>query len=49
MVSGAFMSAKDDPTCVHFTNEELEMAVKEAKRLNKKVMDHAHSTKGTLN
>ena len=33
LVSGAFMSSGDNPNCVHFSDEELEMALAEATRL----------------
>jgi len=43
LVSGAFMSSGDNPNCVHFSDEELEMALAEATRLDRPVMAHAHS------
>jgi imidazolonepropionase-like amidohydrolase len=46
LVTGAYMSTKDDPTKVHFSNEEMCMAVAEARRLGKHVMAHAHSAEG---
>lgn len=46
LVTGAFMSAKDNPRDVHFSKEELEMAVTEASRLGVPVMAHAHSAEG---
>lgn len=46
LVTGAFMSAKDNPRDVHFSPEELEMAVSEATRLSVPVMAHAHSAEG---
>jgi imidazolonepropionase-like amidohydrolase len=44
LVSGAFMSAGDDPRDVHVSPEELEAIVEEATRLKRPVMAHAHST-----
>ena len=46
LVTGAFMSAGDDPKDVHFSPEELEVAVAEATRLGVPVMAHAHSAEG---
>lgn len=46
LVTGAFMSARDNPRDVHFSAEEVEMAVKEAARLGVPVMAHAHSAEG---
>jgi len=46
LVTGAFMSAGDDPKDVHFSPEELEVAVAEANRLGVPVMAHAHSAEG---
>jgi imidazolonepropionase-like amidohydrolase len=46
LVTGAFMSAKDNPQDVHFSAEELQMAVSEADRLGVPVMAHAHSAEG---
>jgi imidazolonepropionase-like amidohydrolase len=46
LVTGAFMSAGDNPKDVHFAPEELKVAVEEAKRRNVPVMAHAHSTEG---
>ena len=46
MVTGAFMSAGDNPQNVHFSPEELEVAVAEATRLGVPVMAHAHSAEG---
>jgi imidazolonepropionase-like amidohydrolase len=43
LVTGAFMSAGDNPRDVHFSPEELEVAVTEASRLRVPVMAHAHS------
>jgi imidazolonepropionase-like amidohydrolase len=46
LVTGAFMSAGDNPKDVHFSPEELEVAVEEANRLGVPVMAHAHSAEG---
>jgi imidazolonepropionase-like amidohydrolase len=46
LVTGAFMTAKDNPKNVHFSPEELNMAVTEATRLGVPVMAHAHSAEG---
>ena len=46
LVTGAFMSANDDPRNVHFSEEELRVAVSEAGRLGVPVMAHAHSAEG---
>jgi imidazolonepropionase-like amidohydrolase len=46
MVTGAFMSAGDDPKDVHMSPEELAVAMDEAGRLGVPVMAHAHSTEG---
>ena len=43
LVTGAFMSANDNPRNVHFSEEEVRAAVKEAHRLDVPVMAHAHS------
>jgi imidazolonepropionase-like amidohydrolase len=43
LVSGAFMSAGDNPKQVHFSPEELRTAVEEAARFGVPVMAHAHS------
>jgi imidazolonepropionase-like amidohydrolase len=43
MVSGAFMSAKDNPRNMHYSPAELQVAVDEANRLGVYVMAHAHS------
>jgi len=48
MVTGAFMSAGDDPRDVHLSPEELAVAVDEARRLGVPVMAHAHSTEGII-
>jgi imidazolonepropionase-like amidohydrolase len=44
IVSGAFMSTKDDPTKTQLTFDEVRTAVEEATRLGKHVMAHAHAT-----
>jgi len=44
LVSGAFMSAGDHPEDVHFSEEEVRMAVEEAARHHVPVMAHAHAT-----
>ena len=46
LVTGAFMSAGDRPTDVHFSPEELRVAVEEANRHGVPVMAHAHATEG---
>ena len=46
LVTGAFMSAGDNPKNVHFSPEELEVAVAEARRFNVPVAAHAHATDG---
>ncbi len=46
LVTGAFMSTGDRPTDVHFSPEELRMAVEEAARRNVPVMAHAHAAEG---
>jgi imidazolonepropionase-like amidohydrolase len=48
MVTGAFMSAGDDPKDVHLSPEELAVAMDEARRLGVPVMAHAHSTEGII-
>jgi imidazolonepropionase-like amidohydrolase len=48
MVTGAFMSAGDDPRDVHMSPEELAVAMDEAGRLGVPVMAHAHSTEGII-
>jgi imidazolonepropionase-like amidohydrolase len=48
MVTGAFMSAGDDPKDVHLSPEELAVAMDEARRLGVPVMAHAHSTEGIV-
>ena len=44
LVSGAFMTAGDNPQNVHFSKEELAVAMDEATRRDVPVMAHAHST-----
>lgn len=46
LVTGAFMSAGDDPRQVHFSPEELRAAVEEATRRGVPVAAHAHSAEG---
>jgi imidazolonepropionase-like amidohydrolase len=46
LVSGAFMSAGDHPEDVHYSEEEVRMAVEEAARHGVPVMAHAHATAG---
>ncbi|MGH9464937.1 MAG: metal-dependent hydrolase family protein, partial [Thermoanaerobaculia bacterium] len=46
LVTGAFMSAGDNPADVHFSPEELAAAVEEADRRGVPVMAHAHATEG---
>lgn len=46
LVTGAFMSAGDNPRDVHLSPEELATAVEEADRLGVPVMAHAHATEG---
>lgn len=46
LVTGAFMSAGDNPQNVHFSEEELRVLMEEAKRRGVPVMAHAHSTAG---
>ena len=46
LVTGAFMSAGDRPEDVHFSAEEVRMAVEEATRHGVPVMAHAHATDG---
>ena len=46
LVTGAFMSAGDNPRNVHFSPEELKAAVEEANRRDVPVMAHAHATEG---
>jgi imidazolonepropionase-like amidohydrolase len=49
LVTGAFMTAGDNPQNVHFSPEELQAAVDEASRRGVPVMAHAHSTQGIKN
>ena len=44
LVSGAFMTAGDNPQNVHFSDEEIKVAVEEANKRGVPVMAHAHST-----
>ena len=46
LVTGAFMTAGDNPQNVHFSPEELKMAVEEAARRDVPIMAHAHSAEG---
>lgn len=46
LVTGAFMSAGDNPQSVHFSDAELEAALDEARLRGVPVMAHAHSTEG---
>jgi len=46
LVTGAFMSAGDRPEDVHFSEEEVRMAVAEAARHGVPVMAHAHAAAG---
>jgi len=46
LVTGAFMSAGDNPNNVHFSAEELQAAVDEANRRDVPVMAHAHAAEG---
>jgi len=46
LVTGAFMSAGDNPRDVHLSDEELQVAMAEANRLSVPVMAHAHSAEG---
>ena len=46
LVTGAFMSAGDNPMNVHFSPEELRAAVEEAARRDVPVMAHAHAAEG---
>lgn len=46
LVTGAFMTAGDNPKNVHFSPEELKAAVEEAARRDVPVMAHAHATEG---
>lgn len=44
LVSGAFMTAGDNPQNVHFSQSELDVAMEEATKRDVPVMAHAHST-----
>lgn len=46
LVTGAFMTTGDNPQNVHFSPEELSVAVEEAARRDVPVMAHAHATDG---
>jgi imidazolonepropionase-like amidohydrolase len=46
LVTGAFMTAGDNPQNVHFSQEELDVAIEEARRRDVPVMAHAHSAEG---
>ncbi len=46
LVTGAFLSAGDSPTDVHFSQEELDAAIAEANRFGVPVAAHAHATEG---
>lgn len=46
LATGAFMTVGDNPQNVHFSPEELKMAVEEAGRREVPVMAHAHATEG---
>jgi imidazolonepropionase-like amidohydrolase len=46
LATGAFMTVGDNPQNVHFSPEELKMAVEEAGRREVPVMAHAHATDG---
>ena len=46
LVTGAFLSVGDSPKNVHFSPEELEVAMAEAARLGVPVAAHAHATEG---
>ena len=46
LVTGAFMSAGDNPKDVHLSPEELRAAIAEASRLGVPVMAHAHAAEG---
>jgi len=46
LVTGAFMSAGDNPQNVHFSDEEIIAAIDEAGRRGVPVMAHAHATAG---
>ncbi len=46
LVTGAFMTTGDNPKNVHFSLEELKVAVEEAARRDVPVMAHAHAAEG---
>ncbi len=46
LVTGAYLSVGDNPRNVHFSPEELRVAMEEARRLNVPVAAHAHATEG---
>ncbi len=46
LVTGAFMSAGDNPRDVHLSPQELTTAMEEANRLSVPVMAHAHAAEG---
>lgn len=46
LVTGAFMSAADNPRDVHLSREELDVAIEEANRRGVPVMAHAHAAEG---
>lgn len=46
LVTGAFMSAGDNPQNVHFSDEEIKAVIDEARRRHVPVMAHAHATEG---
>ena len=46
LVTGAFMTAGDNPQNVHFSKEELAVALEEATKRDVPVMAHAHSGEG---
>jgi imidazolonepropionase-like amidohydrolase len=46
LVTGAFMSAGDNPKDLHFSPEEVRVAVEEAARHGVPMMAHAHGTDG---
>ncbi len=46
LITGAFMSAGDNPQNVHFSDEEIRAAIHEANRRSVPVMAHAHATVG---
>ena len=46
LATGAFMTTGDNPQNVHFSTDELKMAMEEAARRDVPVMAHAHATEG---